>query len=105
MVFSRWKGDPPGFPCEDEDRGAVHHPRPLVVAAARAKRRVTRVSAMRILSAAWVVPVSSPPIRGGAIAIEGDEIVAVGSREEILARFGEKAGASEAQAHPGPGIH
>src|SRR5262249_50008398 len=39
----------------------------------------------------WVVPVSSPPIRDGALVIDRDEIVAVGPAVEILARYGDRA--------------
>ena len=40
-----------------------------------------------IYSAHWVLPISSPPIEWGAVAIDGSQIVAVGSREEINARL------------------
>src|ERR1043166_1469279 len=36
-----------------------------------------------IYSARWVLPIVSPPIEWGAVAIDGSQIVAVGSREEI----------------------
>ncbi len=42
---------------------------------------------MRILAAEWVLPVSSPPVPNGAVAIENDLIAAVGSKDEVLARF------------------
>ena len=38
---------------------------------------------MRVLSADWVVPVQGPPIRDGAVAIEGGVIVAVGPAAEL----------------------
>ena len=38
---------------------------------------------MRILSADWVLPVAAPPIADGAVAIDGDRIAAVGTREEL----------------------
>ncbi len=38
---------------------------------------------MRILSADWVVPVDGPPIRDGAVAIEGATIAAVGTMDEL----------------------
>jgi len=38
---------------------------------------------MQILAAEWVLPVASPPIKDGAIAIEHDKIVAVGVREAV----------------------
>src|SRR5262245_31344355 len=45
---------------------------------------------MRILTAEWVLPITSPPVRNGAVAIEGDKIAAVGTRDEMaemLAQF------------------
>src|ERR1041385_4380142 len=36
-----------------------------------------------IYSAHWVLPILSPPMEGGAVALDGSQIVAVGSREEI----------------------
>ena len=36
-----------------------------------------------VLSADWVLPVSGPPIRNGAVAIEGGRIAAVGTRDEL----------------------
>lgn len=41
--------------------------------------------------ARWVLPVSSPPIIDGALAVSGDEIVAVGSRAALIAQFPEAA--------------
>lgn len=38
---------------------------------------------MEILSADWVLPVEGPPIPGGAVAIEGGRISAVGSAAEL----------------------
>src|SRR5580765_218238 len=40
----------------------------------------------RILVAEWVLPVTSSPIRDGAVVIEGDRILFVGSHEEANAR-------------------
>ena len=40
-----------------------------------------------IYAARWVVPVSTPPIENGAVAVEGQHIVAVGSKAEIVERF------------------
>jgi 5-methylthioadenosine/S-adenosylhomocysteine deaminase len=38
---------------------------------------------MRILSADWVLPVSGEPIRDGAVAIEGECLIAVGTQDEL----------------------
>lgn len=42
-----------------------------------------------IYSAHWVVPVSAAPIENGAVAVEGQRIVAVGPSSEIVERFPE----------------
>ena len=39
---------------------------------------------MKILSADYVLPVSSEPISGGAVAIDDDKIVAVGIVADIM---------------------
>src|ERR1700745_1073507 len=39
---------------------------------------------VRIYKSSWVLPVSGVPISNGAIAIEGESIIAVGSETEIL---------------------
>ncbi len=44
---------------------------------------------IRVFSATWVLPIVSDPIHKGAVAVEGDTIVAVGSTAEVVA------------AHPG----
>jgi 5-methylthioadenosine/S-adenosylhomocysteine deaminase len=36
-----------------------------------------------VLSADWVLPISGPPIRDGAVAIEGGRIAAVGTQDEL----------------------
>jgi cytosine/adenosine deaminase-related metal-dependent hydrolase len=41
--------------------------------------------------ARWVLPASSPPITDGTIAVDGDQIVAVGSRVALIAQFPEAA--------------
>ena len=41
----------------------------------------------RILAAEWVLPVSAPPIRDGAVVVEGDHIAWVGPRQELPSRF------------------
>jgi cytosine/adenosine deaminase-related metal-dependent hydrolase len=44
--------------------------------------------ATTIISAPWVVPVVSPPIPDGAVALDGDRrVVAVGPRREITAAW------------------
>ena len=40
---------------------------------------------MRILAAAYVLPITGDPIRDGAVMIDGSEIVGVGSRDELIA--------------------
>jgi 5-methylthioadenosine/S-adenosylhomocysteine deaminase len=40
-----------------------------------------------IYSARWLLPITSPPIHDGAIAIQGETILAIGPRAEIAARF------------------
>lgn len=40
-----------------------------------------------IYSARWLLPISSPPIDDGAIAIEGQSILAVGLRSQLVNRF------------------
>src|SRR5712671_8178168 len=42
-----------------------------------------------IYSARWVLPIISPTIEGGAVAVEDSRIVAVGPRQDLLARFPE----------------
>jgi len=42
---------------------------------------------MKILTADYVLPISSEPISGGAVAIDGDKIAGVFSRDEIIAKF------------------
>jgi 5-methylthioadenosine/S-adenosylhomocysteine deaminase len=44
---------------------------------------------MKILSAVYILPISSPPIENGAIAFEKDKIIAVGKRAEIVEKFPE----------------
>ena len=42
-----------------------------------------------IYSARWVLPVAAPPIEDGAVAVEGQHIVGVGRRAEIVQSFPE----------------
>jgi len=44
---------------------------------------------MKILTARYVVPVSSEPIENGAVAFENAKIAAVGERDEIIRKFAE----------------
>jgi len=43
----------------------------------------------KVYHARWVLPVSSPPIADGAIAITEEQIVSVGTRSALLAQFAE----------------
>jgi 5-methylthioadenosine/S-adenosylhomocysteine deaminase len=40
-----------------------------------------------IYSARWVLPIASPAIENGAVAVSGETIVAVGTRTDVVARF------------------
>lgn len=42
---------------------------------------------MKILTAEYVVPISSDPIHVGAVAIDGDKIAMVGGRDEVVAEY------------------
>jgi 5-methylthioadenosine/S-adenosylhomocysteine deaminase len=46
---------------------------------------------MKILAAEYVLPISSEPVRDGAVVIEGRKITAVGHRDELAARFSDAA--------------
>ena len=50
---------------------------------------MTNDKCMKILSADYVLPISAAPIENGAVAIEIDKIVAVGTRQEITKKFPE----------------
>ena len=41
----------------------------------------------KLYCARWVLPISSPPIESGALAVEGAQIVAVGARADLAAQF------------------
>jgi cytosine/adenosine deaminase-related metal-dependent hydrolase len=40
-----------------------------------------------IYSARWLLPISSPAIENGAVAVDGETIAGVGNRKDIVARF------------------
>ena len=42
-----------------------------------------------IYSARWILPVASPAIENGALAVEGSRIIGVGARDEVTTRFPE----------------
>lgn len=42
---------------------------------------------MRILTANYVLPIASDPLRDGAVAVDGSVIAGVGARDEIAARY------------------
>jgi 5-methylthioadenosine/S-adenosylhomocysteine deaminase len=42
---------------------------------------------MKILTAEYVLPISGEPVRDGAVAIDGERIVAVGTRRDIFEKF------------------
>lgn len=44
-----------------------------------------------IYSARWVLPIASPPIENGAVAIDGETIAAVGATDDLAARFPDAA--------------
>jgi len=41
--------------------------------------------AVRLLTARWIFPVTSPPLADGAVAIQGRQIVGVGPRADLAA--------------------
>ena len=59
---------------------------------------------MQILSAEYVLPITSDPIRNGAVAIEGDKIVAVGTLDEVKGQFPETAFTDYGEAAILPGF-
>lgn len=42
---------------------------------------------MKILSAEYILPISSEPVRNGAVAIDGERIAAVGTCEDVFEKF------------------
>jgi cytosine/adenosine deaminase-related metal-dependent hydrolase len=60
---------------------------------------------MRILSADWLLPISSPPLRDGAVVVDyGGTIVDVGPRREIVARHANLPCDSEPNSILMPGL-
>jgi cytosine/adenosine deaminase-related metal-dependent hydrolase len=59
---------------------------------------------VKIYSAQWLLPISSPPVEHGAVAVEGARIVGVGARDEIVARFPEAAREEFGEAVIMPGL-
>lgn len=48
---------------------------------------MSRQTPVKILSADWVLPISSAPVERGAVAIQADKIAAVGTQNEISSLF------------------
>ncbi len=59
---------------------------------------------MKILSADYVLPISTEPIENGAIAVEKDKIVAVGKRKKIIEDFPDAAHEHFGEAVIMPGL-
>ncbi len=57
-----------------------------------------------IYSAGWVLPIVSPAIEDGAVAVDGSKIVAAGPRVEVLSRFPEASVSDFGQAAILPGL-
>ncbi|HLL75335.1 MAG TPA: amidohydrolase family protein [Pyrinomonadaceae bacterium] len=60
--------------------------------------------AAKIYLARWLMPVSSPAVEGGALAVEGTRIVGMGARDELLARFPEATQEEFGEAAIMPGL-
>src|SRR6185503_15328923 len=58
----------------------------------------------KIYCASWVLPVSSPPIADGAIAVEGQQIISVGTRSALLAQFREATTLEQGRSAIIPGL-
>src|ERR1051325_9440766 len=67
---------------------------------------INRRMRRQIYTAEWVLPISSPPIRDGAVAVENDRIVFVGPKSDIesLAEFREAERADFGRAAILPGL-
>lgn len=61
-------------------------------------------SGVRVLAAAWVFPVSAPPLPGGAVAVGGGQILAVGSRADMAGTFPDVPGWDLGDAAILPGL-
>ena len=59
---------------------------------------------MNLLSADYLLPISDAPINGGAIAIDGTEIVAVGTKAKLAAEFPEAVCEDFGEAAIMPGL-
>ncbi len=59
---------------------------------------------MKILSADYVLPISSEPIENGAVVIDEDKIIAVGSRQDIAEKFAEATEENFGEAVIMPGL-
>ncbi|QEG23480.1 amidohydrolase family protein [Mariniblastus fucicola] len=55
---------------------------------------------VRVICANWILPVSSPPIRNGAVAITADQIVAVGDRVSVLDTLSTTGSDLAVEEHP-----
>ena len=63
-----------------------------------------KIQPAKLYSARWVVPVTTPLIEGGAVAVAGASIVGVGSRAEVEAQFPEAAREDFGEAVIVPGL-
>jgi 5-methylthioadenosine/S-adenosylhomocysteine deaminase len=61
-------------------------------------------TATQLLTASWILPMSSPPIENGGIEVAGDRIVAVYTADELAARNGSNGKPSVQHAHFDNGI-
>ena len=59
---------------------------------------------MKILAADHVLPISSPPIAGGAVCVDGSKIVGVGKRNEMAVQFPDAATEDFGEAAIVPGF-
>jgi aminodeoxyfutalosine deaminase len=66
-------------------------------AAKNFSKQLIKVTPMIAHVSKWVLPVSGPPIRDGAVVVQGDRIVAVGPAAEVLPGF------TGLISEPGPG--